>query len=356
MSIDESTISDLLRRATEDVEPSPDLRFRVHTGGRRRLRRRGIGAVVGVVGVLAALVPSAIAVTSGVGHTRLNATGATSPPWPPAQSCDVQSGDRSTAVAYPQLLMLPPDQSVLYAFTNSGGAPIPCGYFPHVALTLLQLNHGNSVRGVEVDGPDAPTVEQFGYAPGGADFNGRKLHLTVGSHSAIALYEPNHTSRVFWSDGTGNQWQVTARGFTPTSLRSLVRDLRFNPTAGTATLPNAASDGWTVEPAPPEQRGSRAGVFYALWHNDGSKLALNVQPGPDRIDQDAVSGGQLTTVQGRPAVVRTLGNNGYEVLDWQVSQNVTVHLAATHSSPTTIMAIANSLRSITANDPRLHRP
>jgi hypothetical protein len=357
VTLDEITLSAALHEATGDLATDADLTARVRSAGRRRLRRRRVGASIAVTAVVAAIVPAAIAIAAGTASRQAVTVGGGPGSLPPAQSCtDNVSGGGFAAspAAYPQLLMLPPDQPVVYAFTNTGGAP-RCSYFPHVALTLLREHDGAVTKGVEVDGPDAPSATQFGYGGNGSTFNGNTLHPRIDGQRATAFFNSNNSAtNVFWSGRQGDQWHATVRGLDPTALDRLLSRLKVDPQAEYATLPGAAAGGWTVAPPAPDSSGSTAGVFYALWHEGRSRVALWVAPGPDRVDQFAAAGAaRFVTVQGQPAVV---SGHTFAMLRWQVAKNVTAFLTMTHSSQATIQQVANTIRSISPTDPRLHRP
>jgi hypothetical protein len=355
--LDETTISDALHEATGDLTADSDLTAQVRSGGRRRLRRRRIGASIAVAATVAAIVPAAIALAAGNGNRQAVSVGGGPGSIPPAQSCtDNASGGGYAAspTAYPQLLMLPPGQPVIYAFTNTGGAP-RCSYFPHVALTLLRERGGVVTQGVEVDGPDAPSTAQYGIGGRGSTYTGTTLHPRIDGQLATAFFNSkNSATNVFWSGTEGDQWHATVRGLDPTALDRLLGRLKVDPQAESATLPGAAAAGWTIAPPAPDASGSTSGVFYALWHEGRSRIALWVAPGPDRVDQLAAAGAtRFVTVHGRPAVV---SGRTFAILRWQVAKNVTAFLTMTHSSQATIQQVADTIRPISPTDPRLHRP
>jgi hypothetical protein len=352
--LDEATISEELRIATRDIVATGDLPGLVRSGGGRRLRRRWIAATSATVILVAGIATGVVALATQADHAVPDGSGGHRPG--SARSCEGTGGGKASPVAYPRLLMLPPDQAVTYAFTNSGGAP-RCAYFPHVALTLLQQKGDAITRGVTVEGPDAPSVAEDGDA---GQFSSAVTiaHPTVDGQTASVFYiRANESANVFWSGGAEDQWHVTASGVGLAALKRLLHHIRFDATSRTATLPNAAARGWTVAPAAPDYAGKPRGVFYALWHEDGSKAALWVAPGPDRVDQWAAAArhSHLVTVRGRPGTFRILGK-GYAVMRWQVGRRLTAYLSVTHSSPSAVQQVAASLRPISPTDPRLFRP
>jgi hypothetical protein len=369
----EISIATAFRDATADLVADADVADRARLGGRRRLRRRRIAAVVGAGAVAVAAVPAGIAVAhvggarptpAAASHSFLYATPPTA-----ANPCDLagrrlDDGGPANPASYPQLLMLPEGRAVSYAFTNNGGAP-QCTFFPHIALTLLHTTGGIVTRSVEIDGPNALNPSQAGLAPsrfsGGWGNDGnpafRQLHPSIHGHEAD-VYDVVTTRHAdaFWAGDRGSRWHATATGLSARRLDVLLNAVVYNPHTGTARLPGAAGRGWTVAPSAPDARGPRDGVFYALWHQDGGKVALFVIPAPDRIDQFAQRRARLVTVHHRPAVTYPVGRHGYQVMRWQVRPGVTAYLSMTHSSAATLEAVAATIRPVNPSDPRLHRP
>jgi hypothetical protein len=361
----EATISESLREATADLTAPANLPALAHAGGSRRLRRHRLASSVGVVAVAAAIVPVTMAIGNlGARHNTAPSAAIGSRLYanPPvaAHPC-LQPGAPAAAAAYPQLLRLPAGQPVSYAFTNTGGAP-QCAFFPHVAATLLHTSAGVVSRSVVIDGPNAMTAAQAGVVPSrfssgttaGAAY--RQLHVEIDGHPALIVYAV-HTRKAdaFWPGADGSRWHAASSGLTPVALETLLNSATYDPHAGTATVDHQAVEGWSVQPAVPDSAVKHAGVFYALWHQDGGKVAMTVTPGPNRIDQLAESGSRLVTVNGQPAVV-SAGGHGFTVLRWQAGTDVTVYLSMTHSSAQRLEGVAAGIDPINPDDPRLHRP
>lgn len=370
MTITDEQIITSLRSVADDQGVPADLVARSQLGGRRRLRGRrrlvAVAASVGVAGVVATVVIAvqAISPSHGVQGATTSPDLYAAPPTGPDPCAQLSDNDGGAVAAstYPQLLMLPPGQPVTYAFTNSGGAP-QCSYFPHVALTLLQSIQGTVTRSVEIDGPDAITEVQAGLqsppdAPGSVTFSDAVQigHFAIDGHRAFIDYvAAARTAQVYWPGAHGARWHAQITGLSLEQVKKLLNQINYDEIMGTASLPQAAKSGWTVAPAAPDFSGDRSGVFYALWHDHASRVALDVTPGPDRIEQITVRHSQLVTIGGRPGTLRQLGQS-FEVLTWQPTANVTAHLTMTHSTADQIEQLANSISPVAPSDPRIHRP
>jgi hypothetical protein len=364
VKLDEATLSESLHDATRDLAMPGDIGQVARRGGARRLRRRQIAAVLCTAAVVAALVPTAIALApSGspqagthVGH---NSNGDLYAAPPTVSTCGAIGGNGSgaaSATTYPELLMLPRDTAVRYAFANKRGVGAGDGCPPpHVALTLTKASGDKTVAGAVIYGPDAPSAVQAGEVAPHETFSGLTLHPSVDGVTGIAFYiAANKSTRAYWTDPDGGQWRTQIRGLTSRQVKSLLASLQFDAAAGTAKLPDATSQGWTVQPAAPDRSGRQPGIFYVLWHVDRTRVAMTVTHGPDRIEQVAAlaPGAQSTIIRGRPAVVYRHGGN----LRWQPAKDISIYLTAYGSSPSQIVQIANSLQSISPEDPRLFRP
>jgi hypothetical protein len=257
--------------------------------------------------------------------------------------------------------MLPAGQSVTYAFENTGTGP-DCAYFPHIALTLEQASSATISRSVEIDGPNALTPAQAGISPtawssGVSSGPGKEIfHWSVhGDRTLGVARAAAQVVDVYWSGSDGSRWHAHLTGMTASEARRLLNEARYDPRTGVARLSPAAAKSWTVAPAAPDFNGDASGVFYALWTTAGSRSALTVAPGPDRITQESVRGSQPVTISGHPAVLSHLGRTFFQ-LRWQPAANVSAWLTMTHSSPTLIEQTASSIAGITPTDPRLYRP
>jgi hypothetical protein len=362
----EATISESLREATTDIAAPADLPSLAYAGGSRRLRRHRVASTVGIVALVAAIVPLSMAIVNvGAHHTTSPSAARSSRLYanPPAAAdpCRQPSATADPA-AYPHLLMLPADRPVSYAFTNTGGEP-QCAFFPHVAVTLLHTSAGVVTRSVDIDGPNAMTATQAGFLPSrssaGTTASGayRQLHVEIDGHPALIVYAVRtRKADAFWPGADGSRWHATSSGLTPVALATLLRSATYDPQAGTATPDPKASQGWSVQPSALDSTVNNAGVFYALWRQDGGKVAMTVTPGPNRINQLADSGSRLVTVNGQPAVVSNAGRHGFTVMHWQAGADVTVYLSMTRSSPKLLEGVAARISPINPGDPRLHRP
>jgi hypothetical protein len=252
--------------------------------------------------------------------------------------------------------MLPTSQPVSYAFANhrGGGAGDGCPP-PHVALTMTAGPLSDPTRGVVVEGPDAPSAVQDGYSDDPSSYSGTILHPAVDGVAGITYYfSPSAPATTFWTDRSGGQWRAQTRGLTAHQLVGLLGSLRVDSRNGTAELPHAERSGWTVGPAAPDRHGSRLGIFYALWHAGGDRVAMTVEHGPSRVEQRAALARHpyRTTVNSHPAVVYFGGG----IIWWQQSRNVTVKLTDNHATGMAIVQIAGNVAPVGPQDPRLHRP
>ena len=363
MILDETTISEALQAATDELSLDSDLATRVRRGGELRLRRHRVMAAAGVTAVVAAIVPAAIALAPSPSHRgQASIVLGASPsaglslyatPPPAGAQCNSGHAEPASDASYPQLLMLPAGQGVSYAFTNSQTSTCQPA---HVALTLLRTSGAAVTQGVEIDGPNAPSAAQAGYAGHGVSFSGRIVTNQVNGQPASVFYIPQaRSANVFWTGADGAQWQARVRGFSVAGLLTLLNRVQLDPTDGTAMLPDAAADGWTAAPPATDETAAATGIFYAQWNVDG-EVDLTVTQAPDRTDELAVAlnDSSLIEVHGHPAVLTV--SPQFVIVDWQVSPDVNAQLMMAHGTSTEAEQIAASVTPISTTDPRLHRP
>lgn len=362
MILDETTVTEALHRATSDLTGDPDLVEHVRQGGRRRLHRRRILETAGVLVVAAAIVPAAIELapnhngkaTVQIGSSPTAAVALYAAPPPAGAQCNGGHADPASDAAYPQLLMLPTDQSVAYAFTNSQTSSCAPA---HVALTMLATAGNVVTRGVVIEGPNAATAAESGYGANGQNFTGETRHPQIYGQAASVLYIPAAKSAtVFWTGADGSQWQASTRGLSPSAIATLLNRVQFDAQTGTASLPDAANDGWTVEPPAADATDGASGIFYSQWTSDGSEVDLTVTQAPDRTDQTAATmpGSRLVEVQGHPAALSV--SSQFATLTWQPRANTAVSLMVLHGTARQVEQIAATITATTASDPRMHRP
>jgi hypothetical protein len=208
--IDEATICEALGDLTADVTVRPDLVTRAQQRGQTRLRRRRILVLGAVPVVVAATIVGAIAVIQEGPRTPTVESSASSlyakPPTP--TECAPPGPSAASPADYPNLLMLPPDQPVSYAFTNNHGSGCPAA---HVALTMLRLHGGGISRSIDIEGPNAPSEVEAGYNQPDEEFSGPVLHPSVDGRGADVYYLPgNRSATIFWTDANGGQWQTSS--------------------------------------------------------------------------------------------------------------------------------------------------
>jgi hypothetical protein len=357
---DQLEISERLHQVTRDLVVPAEVAALARVGGDRRLRRRRLFLVAGTVAVVGAVIPAAIALAQIAGRSEStpasHGNGDLYAAPPTISTCGAVGGRTAAPPsAYSNLLMLPKQLPVNYAFVNHRGAGSGNGCPPpHVALTMTAGPSSNPTRGVVVEGPDAPSTVQDGHGDD-SSYSGTILHPAVDGVTGTTYYfSPNAPATTFWTDRSGGQWRTQSRGLTARQLVRMLGALHVDSRTGSAYLPHAERSGWSVQPAAPARQGRELGIFYALWHSGGDRIAMTIQHGPNRITQLAALARHpvRTTVHGRPAVVYFNGH----IIWWQQSKDVTVKLTDYHASGMAIVQIARGVATISSQDPRLHRP
>lgn len=362
MTLDEHEVSDALHAI--DAEVSPDFASRVRLAGRRRLLRRRSYAAAGAVAVGVAAVPIAVSMSGESDDSRLDVGSSPGPVTlyaaPPAagSECNGGHGYKASPAAHRNLLFLPPAGEPLgYAYVRD--QTFNCAT-SHVALTAFQL-HGDSIgAGLVVIGPNAPTPRQDGREGPHIDVFGDKGHEPIDGQPAteFSLDRIDHTD-AYWTEPDGGQWHAIVRDMSQTEAVALLNRMTFDGTSGTATLPPADEDGWTVEEPAPDRTVDQTGWVIAQWTDrQGNVVDLTVTQTPDRTYQDAIDAGgeqAIITVRGHEAVLAPSGGNGGNAygLTWQEAKDVQVRLAVKGGTPEEIKQVAESLVLASPDDPRI---
>lgn len=371
MHLDEQALVDALHGV--DAQAPPDLVSRVRDGGRRRLvrRRTFVGAGAGLVAVAGGA--TAVALVPGSGHGI--APGTTGPSTqavftnlyaaPPAagSQCNAGEGQKATPSDYPDLLLLPPADEQLTS-VNVATQSLNC--LPaHVALTALKLAGGNVTQGVVVEGPNAPTAAEVDEAgPGVGHFTPPDDQPILGQPATEFQFGNTDHIDAYWTEPDGGQWRATVSGKSPGDAVSLLNQLTLDPKDGTATLADASTDGWVVEPSAADVTSPDAGVMAADWTDaQGHRVSITVTQGPDRVEQFAggapagsyfpegyVGPVEFVTVSGHRAAYGPGGG----ILFWQNSSGVEVELTVADGSEAEIEQLADSLTLASPDDPRLN--
>jgi hypothetical protein len=369
--IDEHTLAEALQSL--DGATAPDLLTKVRRGGRRRLLRHRSYAAAGVAAVAGAAAPittavlhqhGATALGLGRGHRAHGAGDLYAPPPPAGSQCNGGVSGNShpdghaAASAYPQLLYLPPGQPVRYAFVRSQrGTCAP----PHVALTAWQRAGGEVVRGLVVEGPNAPSAMQAGYAGPDVGFSGQNGHQQIDRQAGreFTIRQAENTE-AFWTEPDGGQWHATVKGVSQDRAVQLLDRLRLDPRSGTAALSGPVAHAWQVEP-PAQDQPRASGWFTSEWTDaQGHRVDLDATQTPDRMNQlAAADAGTRTviTVRGHRALyspVDGLGG-GVPVVTWQEAPDVQIDLTVVGGTEQEVVRVADSLGHIAANDPRINR-
>ncbi|HTW21711.1 MAG TPA: hypothetical protein VME70_16060 [Mycobacteriales bacterium] len=372
MTVDERDLSAALHALDPDL--SPDLVTKVRAGGRRRLLRRRSYVAAGVVAVGAAATPVGLALRAGgapdqsvgvAGHHRARAASDlyASPP-PVGSQCN--SGYSAThnraghalASTYPQLLLLPPNQPIDYAFVRSQRPSCPS---PHVALTAVRAGADTDHQGLVVEGPNAPTAVEDGRAGPTIGFTGQTGHEPILGEpgSEFTITSNGHTD-AFWTEPDGGQWYAEVRHLPQDQAVALLDHLALDPAAGTATL-NGAGSGWSTEPAAADVRPDQTGIVFSQWTDpDGHEASMTVTETPNRIDQLAAGSYvdfTFVTVRGQRAILAPDGGQGGGVqsLTWQEAADVQVSLTIDNASAAEIEQVADSLQLASPSDPRISK-
>ncbi len=367
MNLDEQSVVDALHDIDATI-PS-DLASRARAGGRRRLIRGRIYAAAGVVALAAVATPVALALTSSgkasiePAHQHLY-PGLYAPPPSPGSECNSGTAGKTPAEGYSDLLLLPPaatDASALVRAQSWNCLPA------HVALTALKMRGQDVAAGLVVDGPNAPTPEEVNLSGPGVHFAGQLGQLAIRGRAAAEYTWPgaDHTD-VYWTEADGGQWFATVSGMPRAQAVDLLDRIDLDSHAGTATLPGAASDGWTVEPSADDPARTGHGVVFANWRDpQAHKVDLTVMQGPDRVSQFAagapagpyaiagyVGPMKVITVRGHRAAY---GVGRSAVVFWQESPDVEVLMSVEGADETEIQQVAESLTLASPNDPRISK-
>lgn len=360
MLIDEPTVIQSLHDI--DAEAPAGLLATVRRGGRRRmLRRRAAYSASGVVALAA--VGGAVATAATHHGTGASLRVTTSPthssglyadPPPAGSHCNGGYGGHANPSHYPQLLLLPRNQQVSYAFTRADSSACVRA---HVALTLLDTAGATIQRGLVVEGPDAPTATEAAYEGGpNVGFGGQSGHHQIRGNPGSEFTIRGFTN-AFWTEPDGGQWQAEATGMSQQAAVHLLDRLSLDSSAGTATLPDAGSQGWTVAPATADEPAGAQGTLLSQWPlPSGNKADLTVTAGPDRTDQQAAGsaprGSFFTTVDGHRAVASY--SSQFATLVWQQADNVQVELDVEQGTIAEARQAASTLAMTTPRDPRIH--
>jgi hypothetical protein len=366
MTLDEKSLTDAL--GAIDAVASPDLAARARAGGRRRLVRRRSLTAVGAVALGAAAAPVTLAVRSGIGSHGGTITLGASPtatdpglyaaPPLPGSRCNEGYAGKAAPATYPDLLLLPPSTADMhYAFVRNETSGCAS---PHVALTAIQRDGDSVGAGLVVQGPNAPTPVEDGRQGPSIEFSGITGHEPIDGQpgTEYTIPESGRTDG-FWTEPDGGQWHAVARGMSASDAVALFNRLEVDGHAGTASVPESAIQGWTVEPPADDVDTGQTGMVISQWIDaEGHLVDMTVSQTPDRTFQHAVeSGGQesIVTVRGRPAVLAPTGGNGGNAyaLTWQESKDAEVELAVTGGTASEIKQVAESLVLASADDPRI---
>jgi hypothetical protein len=357
MIVDEELLSDALHAVEVDV--APDLPSRARRGGQRRLLRRRSAAAAGVTAVAAVGVPVGLVVRSGGGHIGISPASGGGPAnqlvsdlyaSPPAAGAQCNGGftAREKAAMYPQLLLLPADQPLKYAFVRQNRAN--CAD-PHVALTAYRTDGASLTAGLVIEGPDAPTPTEGGMAGPDVSFSGDTGHVEVDGQDGTEFSLPGSSTTVYWTEPDGGQWSASVRGLSAAGAVSLLNTVSYDGTLGTASLPSTA--GWTVAPIAHDVPKDTGWVVEQWNDSSGQEIDLSLYQTPTRTYQEAAkAAGRATfvTVRGHQGVL-SQDIKGGAGLTWQEGPDVEAQLTAPANE---IQQIAASLALTTPEDPRIN--
>jgi hypothetical protein len=215
----------------------------------------------------------------------------------------------------------------------------------HAAATLLQLSpDGSTVRkALTVWDPDA-------FSPFSPDAAPTATDVVVGDRPP-RLLDRGWGAAIGWSDDRGN-WVITASGITSTVVRQAAETVHAaGPAADLAALlPGLAS---VPLGAPSTDRV----VWYASYGDDHGQTPISLSvssamPPWQALASTSKPGGALVDVGGAPAVVG--GGSTASFVNWQVAPGVQAQLFGDASDmPGGILALANRVAAVSADDPRL---
>jgi hypothetical protein len=384
MNADENRLIEALRHLKDDRAVDPGLVDRSAHRGERRLARRRLGAGLAAAAVVAIAVPAAITLTpGGGGHdtTLTPATGSSAgnthhsakagddnhgcgsepSPGPTRQVLDPAS--------HPDLLLLPPGQQFSKAQVVRDPGLMPCGPNPPIAGAFYRAKSHAVTASVLVKGPHAPTAAQEGFTKKHPDVDPGDPHAwKVGSarvdgQRAITNFMTGSKGRnsveVYWTARDGSRWHAQTTGMTQAEAVKVLNRLQLNPAARTATMPNAAASGWATFAAGRHPARPNEGVsLYAQWTDSGVPFGLSVTKQPDDVFPP-IAGTRVVSVNGHRALLFTEG--GEANLSWRAADGLSISLTAgglglPGKPGDHLLQIANSLKHVSPDDPRLKSP
>ena len=367
MRVDEQIVIDALHDI--DARVPLELSNLARAGGRRRVMRRRAYVSAGVAVAVAVAVAIPLAMSIGSDEDALEPAkqqhvypGLFAPPPAPGTQCNAGGGDEVQPTDYPDLLLLPPAGQDARALVRQ---QIWNCLTPHVALTALKTEGEVVTTGLVVAGPNAPTPEEVSRAGPGVQSAIPPDHLPIRGRSATEFVLPSqHATDVYWTEADGGQWHANAKGMDEAHAVELINTLILDSRAGTATLPGAAKDGWTI--APPDGTGavSDGGLVYVDWRDQqGHAVDMTVMHGPDGVAEFAAGGPagpyaiegyrgpiEFVTVRGQRAAY---GPGRIPVLFWQEAPNVEITLSIERADEAELRQVAESLQLTSPNDPRV---
>jgi hypothetical protein len=364
MILDEQSVSAALRGIEGDVPI--DLVSRTRSGGRRRVVRRRAYAVLGVAAAVAVAVPTVHVVRASGGRAieptrqqRVYPGLFATPPDAGPQLCASGYSEKVAPERYPDVLYLPSGQAVRVLAVSHESRVCPR---PHQALTAVHLQDDGATfdRGLVVKGPNAPSAIQMG-AVGvpGATFAGSTGHSAIHGQPGVELTVLKGETAIttaYWTEPNGGQWQAVVRDMSQSEAVQLLNRLDIDGKRGTATLPHAAGDGWTIEPAVPDRFLAGFGALGAEWTDKlGHRVSMSVaQRCESPISETVAYAGtfEMLAIRGGPAILTT---GRFPSLTWQVTPNVQVLMTMTFGSPQELVDQAERLSLTTPDDPRISK-
>jgi hypothetical protein len=360
MIVDDDAVSKALHGI--ETEVAPDLLSRVRQGGRRRLLRRRTYVAVSAVAVGTAAVPAGVALwprsraavtTPASGHQPQTVSGLYAAPPAPGSQCNSGYTAHADATTYPQLLLMPTDQPLKYAFVRDSRSTC---LEPHVALTAYQLSdHDDVTAGVVVEGPNAPTPTEDGRAGPGVDFMGDTAHDQVDGQRAVEYSIPQSGDNdVYWTEPDGGQWHASVAGMPEADAVQLLDQLTFDGEQGAATFGGGADHGWTIASKTSDLPRHNGWVTEQWTDAAGHQVNLDLTQEPSHVSVEAAR------MAGRAKLVTVRGNDGVLVassqsasLTWQEASDVEATLSVVDGTATEVTQLTDNLAMTTPDDPRI---
>lgn len=253
----------------------------------------------------------------------------------------------------------------------------PCGIQPNAVLSLAASDSDGRVtaavtvwEGEEVR-PNADIPMPTAVGPDGLPV-APPTESTVELRGTTARLLDTGVLELTWSE-SGHDWKVTASGLEVTDVLDVAS--RLNLDDGDVALEEPGYELDTLEVVDGTERPVWSPIWYVCWSaTGGGQCTLSLDIGRDSQPwQAALSTGPLSDrspvhlvdIGGVPGLVTDNGGPGSTVVQWDIEPGVRAMLMGSNpsgveavdgSSPDDLVAVAESLEPVAADDPRIIEP